>query len=92
MRKMEEEKKSNKRLYVVIAFLCLLVLGLVGYIIYDKSLNNTQKVVNINKKDSKVDKEQNDSKENENQKIEYNSYEIGDKVTVKLGLEPARYC
>lgn len=40
---MEEEKKSNKRLYVVIALLCLLVLGLVGYIIYDKSLNNTKK-------------------------------------------------
>ena len=82
---MEEEKKSNKRLYVVIAFLCLLVLGLVGYIIYDKSLNNTQKVVNTNNKDNKVDKETNDSEENENPKIEYNSYEIGDKVTVKLG-------
>lgn len=61
---MEEEKKSNKRLYVVIALLCFLVLGLVGYIIYDKSLNNTQKVVNTNNKDSKVDKETNDSKEN----------------------------
>ena len=51
---MEEEKKNNKGLYVIIAVLCLLVLGLGGYIIYDKSLSNIQKDTNTNNKDHNV--------------------------------------
>ncbi len=91
---MEEEKKNNKGLYVIIAVLCLLVLGLGGYIIYDKSLSNIQKDTNTNNKNHNVYKEKkeskeddskkNDSEEKENQKREYTPYEIGDKVTVEL--------
>ena len=54
---MEEEKKNNKGLYVIIAVLCLLVLGLGGYIIYDKSLSNIQKDTNTNNKNHNVYKE-----------------------------------
>ena len=35
-----EEKKSNTSLYIIIVVLCLLVLGLGGYIAYDKIISN----------------------------------------------------
>ncbi len=81
---MEEEKKNSKGLYAIIVILCLLVLGLGGYIVYDKILSNTNKDVNTNDKDNNADKEKKDSQEDESTKKEYNFYEIGDKVTVKL--------
>ncbi len=73
------EKKGNGKLICIIIVLCLLVLGLGGYIAYDKLLNNrddnTKEVDNSNN-----EKKGSDSEEN----ITYKSYNIGDKVTVKL--------
>lgn len=41
-----ENKKSSKGLYVVIAILCVLILLLGGYIVYDKVLNDEKTPVN----------------------------------------------
>lgn len=37
------KENNNKSLYLIIIFLCLLILGLGGYIIYDKILSNKEK-------------------------------------------------
>ena len=43
---MEETKKSSKGLIVLIIILIICVIGLGGYIVYDKVLNKNKQTVN----------------------------------------------
>ena len=52
-----EEKKSNTSLYIIIVILCLLVLGLGGYIVYDKILDNKE----VDTKENNKEKSDNDN-------------------------------
>ena len=55
---MEETKKNNKGLYAIIAILCVALLGLGGFVVYDKFI----------KEDSKENKPTNTNKEDKNVK------------------------
>lgn len=68
------ENKNNKGLIFLVVILIIMVLGLGGYIIYDKA------IANDNTNSSSTNNNDNSSKE----EASYNSYNIGDKVTVKL--------
>ena len=78
---MENEKKSGnyKGLIVLIFLLIILVLGLGGYIVYDK-------IISSNSNSSKTNNTINNNNNNNNDKeaFSYNSYNIGYKVTVEL--------
>ena len=52
-------EKNNKRLYVIIAVLLVLVMVLGGYIVYDK-VNNKDELEN---KNQSIDNDKNDSKD-----------------------------
>lgn len=70
---LESKKKGNSSI-IIIVILSLLVLILGGYIVYEKlSPNNNSTPNNINT-----------SKDNNEKEAKYKSYNIGDKVTVKL--------
>ncbi|MGM9881779.1 MAG: hypothetical protein ACI31S_02925 [Bacilli bacterium] len=63
-----ENKKSNKGLYIIIVILCILILGLGTYIIYDKLIANNQLIDSSNnsindKANETVDEKQNNSLE-----------------------------
>ena len=75
---MESEKKSGnyKGLIVLIFLLIILVLGLGGYIVYDKMISSNS---NNSKTNNTINNNSNDKEE-----VSYNSYNIGDKVTVEL--------
>lgn len=73
---MESEKKNGKRLIVALVILSILVLGLGGYIVYDKVISNDNTKTNTSNNSN--------SSNNTKEEISYNSYNIGDKVAVKL--------
>ena len=68
------ENKNNKGLIVLIVVLIIMVLGLGGYIIYDKVISN----------DKSNSSSTNNNDTSPKEEVSYNSYNIGDKVTVKL--------
>lgn len=71
-----EDQNKNKGLYVLIAILCLLVLCLGGYIIYDKVINRQSLQTN-----DKTNKKENSNQKNENNsKLVYKQYNIGDEI------------
>ncbi len=72
---MEAEKKNNKGLIGLVVVLVIMVLGLSGYIVYEKMISNNNGEQNINQKDN------NSEKEIKQQKT-YNSYKTGDKVSL----------
>ena len=72
-----ENQNKNSELYVLIVILCILVLGLGGYIVYDKVINpqNTQKSKNdYNIEDNSIQGNENSSS------IVYKQYNIGDEI------------
>ena len=68
------ENKNNRGLIFLVVVLIIMVLGLGGYIIYDKV------IANGNTNSSSTNNNDNSQKD----EASYNSYSIGDKVTVKL--------
>lgn len=69
---MNISEKKDTGIIVLVTLLVVLVIGLTGYIAYDK-------ISESKKNDDVVDEEIN------NKKTEYKSYNVGDKITVKLG-------
>ncbi len=80
-----EEKKQKKGTAIVIILLIVIILGLVGYICYDKKIS---KIATDNSAEKK--QESKNASINENK---YNTYKIGDKVVIKLNdyLEQSFY-
>jgi len=60
------EKKSNKGLVWLIVVLMILVLGLVGYILYDKVLKDNKVLTNDNNEVNTLENDDSDKKENKN--------------------------
>lgn len=78
-----EERKNNTGLVVLVTVLVMLVLGLGGFIVYDKVINNT----NEPNSGENNDVENNDSNENIDNEVEENKqanrgYKVGDKITL----------
>ena len=70
------KKKTSKGLIVSIILLTLLVVGLTGYIVYDKVLNSDKEEKNEKSYDLK------DSEEKTEETMKFKSYEIGDKIVL----------
>lgn len=68
------ENKNNKGLIVLIVILIIMVLGLGSYIVYDKVIANDKTINDSTNNSDNVSKDE----------ASYKSYNIGDKVTVKL--------
>lgn len=68
------ENKNNKGLIVLIVILIIMILGLGSYIVYDKVIANDKTINDSTNNSDNVSKDE----------ASYKSYNIGDKVTVKL--------
>lgn len=75
---MENEKKNNNGLIAALVILSILVLGLGGYIVYDKVISNK----NVESNNQNIDSSNSNSKNKIEQQKTYKSYQVGDKVSL----------
>ena len=71
-----ENKKNSKGLIVLVIILVLCVLGLAGYIVYDKMLSKNKKTINANKSSTITQKILDTDKNNKNILMKYGYKEI----------------
>lgn len=82
-----EERNNNTGLIVLITVLIMLVLGLVGFIVYDKVINktnepNTGENNKVENNEENKDSNENIDKEAEEDKQTNVAYKVGDRVTL----------
>ena len=73
-----ERENNNTALAVIITLLVVIILGLVGFIVYDKVIKDTNEP-NNNVTDNNNTTDQSDNENNEQGRV---AYQIGDKVTL----------
>ena len=71
-----ENKKNSKGLIVLLIILVLCVLGLAGYIVYDKVLSKNKKTINANNTSTITQKILGTDKNNKNILMKYGYKEI----------------